>query len=131
MELEGNFVANVPQQIQADWNPKYACLAGFPLNILYTRLRLPVAVTVCYWFDPGTFHEDEATKQMDYFGRQKSEYYVRVIYHKRTGVWETFKYRGEALVRNASGPQFDAAMIHTTMGGPEPDELLPRGIKSQ
>jgi hypothetical protein len=48
MELQGHFVANVPQQIQADWNSKYACLAGFPLNILYTRLRLPVALTACY-----------------------------------------------------------------------------------
>ena len=53
MELQGHFVGNVPQQIQADWNSKYACLAGFPLNILYTRLRLPVALTACYWFDPA------------------------------------------------------------------------------
>jgi len=26
----------------------------FRQECLYTRLRLPLAVTACYWFDPGT-----------------------------------------------------------------------------
>ena len=35
---------------------------------------------------------------------------------------ETFKYRGSELIREASGPDFQSAMIHTTAGGLAPDE---------
>lgn len=34
-----SFVANIPFQIEAEWNLSYAYLAGFPLNLLYTGLR--------------------------------------------------------------------------------------------
>jgi len=42
-------------------------------------------------------------------------------------VEETFKFRnrkfkGKKLIQTAFGSTFDGAMIHTTMGGPEPDE---------
>ncbi|HET6180269.1 MAG TPA: hypothetical protein VFE61_25330, partial [Candidatus Sulfotelmatobacter sp.] len=52
------FIANIPQQIEADWNENYAHLAGFPLNIMFTGVRQQAdgskrMVAACYWFDPG------------------------------------------------------------------------------
>jgi hypothetical protein len=37
-------------------------------------------------------------------------------------MWRTEKFRGKKLIQTAEGSTFDGAMIHTTMGGPEPDE---------
>jgi len=48
--------------------------------------------------------------------------WIRVIFEKKTGRWLTEKYKGEKLVRSACGSTFEHAMVHTTMGGPEPDE---------
>ena len=28
------FIANIPHQIEADWDKRYAHLAGFPLNVM-------------------------------------------------------------------------------------------------
>jgi hypothetical protein len=28
------FIANIPHQIDADWDKRYAHLAGFPLNVM-------------------------------------------------------------------------------------------------
>ena len=95
---------------------------------MYTGLRasdagaLPHTAAACYWFDPGTYREDDQIREMLYFPREESAYFVRVTLRKDTGVWETFKYRAEDLVCTASGPNFEAAMLHTTLAGLEPDE---------
>jgi hypothetical protein len=122
------FIANIPVQIEAEWNPRYAHLAGFPLNLMYTGLRdvdgqdqaRPAAA--CYWFDPGTYREDELWREMLYLPREESPYYVRVTVRKDTGAWDTCKYRGEALICAASGPNYEIAMLHATLAGLESDE---------
>jgi hypothetical protein len=50
-----------------------------------------------------------------------------VVISKGDGRIETRKYRGEELVCQASGTDFQKAMIHTTIVGPEEDELLTHG----
>jgi len=45
-----------------------------------------------------------------------------VAFEKKTGQWQTEKFKGKRLVRSAFGSTFEQAMLHTTMGGPEPDE---------
>jgi hypothetical protein len=122
------FIANIPVQIQAEWDPDYAHLAGFPLNIVYTGLRnsegqdQPRPAAACYWLDPGTYREDEQRREMLYVPREASPYSVRVTVRKDTGTWETRKYRGQELVCAASGPNFKTAMLHTTLAGLESDE---------
>ena len=118
-----------PQQIEADgheeWGP---LLEGFPLNILYggittdARTKKQSIVDVCYWPALATFHEDSERKEMYYFSNLPNDYFVRVIFEKKTGEWQTQKFRGEKLIRSAFGSTFRGAMLHTTMGGPEPDE---------
>jgi len=122
------FIANIPVQIEAEWDPRYAHLVGFPLNLLYTGLRdsggqdqaRPAAA--CYWFDPGTYRENEQRREMLYLPREESPYYVRVTVRKDTGAWETCKYRGEELICAASGPNYETAMLHATLAGLESDE---------
>ena len=123
------FVASLPVRIQAEWNPKYAHLAGFPLNLVYVGLRPPTSgdgpprlATACYWFDPGTYREDEATRELWYVAHEESPYRVSVRHHKRSGTWETGKYRGDDLVASAEGPDFEHAMLQTTLVGLAADE---------
>jgi len=118
------FVASIPGRIEAEWNRNYAHLAGFPLNLVYLGVRPPTSgggpprlVSACYWFDPGTYREDETTRELWYVAREESPYRVRVRHHPRTGAWETGKYRADALVASAEGPDFDHAMIQTTLVG--------------
>jgi len=59
---------------------------------------------------------------MRYLTKPKNGYSIRVIFEKDTGRWQTEKFKGEELVRSAFGSTFEQAMLHTTMGGPEPDE---------
>lgn len=120
--------ANIPFQIEADWDPRYAHLAGFPLNVLYSGVRRsdadgqPHVAAACYWFDPETYHEDEQTREMRYRPRERSPYHVRVIVRKDTGAWETFKYRGEVLLFQSSGAEFRGVMIAATAAGLRSDE---------
>jgi hypothetical protein len=45
-----------------------------------------------------------------------------VILEKKTGEWQTHKFKGDQLIRSAFGSTLDEAMIHTTLTGLEPDE---------
>ena len=124
---EISFIANIPHQIEADWHPRYAHLAGFPLNIMFTGIRkqsggTPHIIAACYWFDPGTYQEDEATKRMTYLSRTDYGYHVEVTINKKSGAIESRKYKGKKLVSQSSGKSFDLAMIHATLCGVEPDE---------
>ncbi len=115
-------LGNIPKQITVEdaYDPE---LVGFPLNLLYTALVPGRCVRVAlYEPDPVTFVEDADIKQMMYYPAQPSRYSVRVIYKKKQGCWQTFKYREDKLIRCAFGPTFQNAMLHTTFGGPEPDE---------
>jgi hypothetical protein len=125
-EAEIDFIANIPQQIEADWNENYAHLAGFPLNIMFTGIRQEQdgstrMVAACYWFDPGSYREDKVQRQMTYTSRKDGRYHLKVTF-KRTGMIETIKYKGRRLVRQAKGDSFERAMVHATMGRMEPDE---------
>lgn len=121
------FIANIPHQIEADWNPRYAHLAGFPLNIMFTGIRKQRGgrsrmIAACYWFDPGTYQEDEATKRMTYLSRTDYGYHVEVTINKQSGAIESRKYKGQKLISQSHGDSFDRAMIHATLCGVEPDE---------
>lgn len=115
-----------PRQIQADLNEKYAHLAGFPLDIMFTGIRQEPdgntrMVAACYWFDPGTYREDKKKRQLTYVSRKKGRYHLRVTF-KRTGVIKTRKYKGTKLVCCAHGDSFEMAIIHATIVGMELDE---------
>lgn len=121
---EPYFFAVVPNQIEANDNYDPA-LIGFPLNILFGRIaRDPLSgeespVRVCYEPAPETFRENGRQKEMRYFTTPTNGFSVRVIFDKKTGRWQTEKYKGEQIIGSASGSTFDQAMIHTTMRGPE------------
>lgn len=124
-----DFIACIPHEIRADWDAKYGPLvAGFPCNILFakitngTRSRPQRAVQALYWPSLETFRDGPHRKEMRYFTRPPSEYFIRVIFEKKSGYWRTEKFKGKRLVRLAQGPTFDTAMLHTTFGGPELDE---------
>jgi hypothetical protein len=122
-----DFIAYVPSQIEEGDN--YAPqLVGLPFNILFGGIRNDVQtgqrllVGVCYWPASETFHENGDRKEMCYFTKPRNKYFVRVIFEKNTGRWQTEKFKGKKLVQSAFGSTFNGAMLHTTMRAPEPDE---------
>jgi hypothetical protein len=130
-DFVGNgFIANIPYVIGADGTRDYdPRLVGLPVNILYTYLsrtagRLAGAISALYKPDIATFHETERTKELTYRNSHGGDYRVLVCLDKGTGKIETTKYRGDTPVCHASGPDFDSAMTHTTLGGIHPDERV-------
>jgi len=115
----GDFIACVPHQIQADWDEKWGpLLAGFPLNIMYACvLRAEsdqskmLGITACYEPDLATFRETKKTRTMTYCNSEGGTYRVRVVLNKASGRLETFKYKGEKLVARASGRDFESVMV--------------------
>ena len=61
---------------------------------------------------------------MCYVAKPNNGYFVRVVFDKKTGYWETEKFKGQRLVGTTWGPAFREVMMHTTMIPPEPGEYL-------
>jgi hypothetical protein len=57
---------------------------------------------------------------MRHYPREALPFWGEVALSKRDGPIETRKYRGEELVCQASGPDFQEAMLHTTIFGLDP-----------
>lgn len=122
-----HFFAFIPNQIEArdKYQPQ---LIGFPLNILFGGIGYDLQtgeeslIHVCYEPAQGTYRETSQRKEMRYFTTPMNGFSVRVIFNKKTGRWQTEKFKGERVIRSAFGSTFDQAMIHTTMDGPEPGE---------
>jgi hypothetical protein len=117
----------IPFPIEAEWDPRGAHLAGFPLNIVYSSVRPDGAgvqerLVACYWFDEGTYREDDTVREMAYAPQEETPYSVLVRFHKASGQWETVKYCAGDLVCYASGANYEGAMIQTTLVGVAPDE---------
>src|ERR1700720_3364183 len=107
----GDFIACVPHQIEADWDEKWGpLLAGFPVNIMYAcvqraesdRSKMP-GITASYEPDLATFRETKKTRTMTYCNSEGGTHRVRVVLHRTSGRLETFKYKGRKLVARASG----------------------------
>ncbi len=128
----GDFIACVPQKIEADWDEKWGpLLAEFPLNIVYACVQKAesdqskmLGITACYEPALATFRETKKTRELTYFNREGGTYSVRVVLNKKSGRLETFKYKGRKLIASASGRDFDSAMAHTTLVGIERDERV-------
>ncbi len=126
----GDFIACVPQKIEADWHEKWGpLLAEFPLNIVYARVQRAqsdqskmLGITACYEPALGTFRETKKTRELTYVNREGGTYRVRVVLHRASGRLETLKYKGKKLIASASGRDFDSAMVQTTLVGIEKDE---------
>ena len=130
MSENGDFIACIPHEIEADWHEKWGpLLAGFPVNIVYACVQRAesdqskmLGITACYEPALGTFRETEKTRELTYFNREGGSYRVRVVLHRASGRLETFKYKGKKLIASASGRNFDSAMVQTTLVGIERDE---------
>ena len=48
---------------------------------------------------------------MCYFSKLANDYFVRVIFEKNSGRWQTEKFKGKKLIRSAFGSTFEQAMI--------------------
>jgi hypothetical protein len=128
----GDFIACVPHQIEADWDEKWGpLLAGFPVNIMYACVQRAesdqskmLGITACYEPDLATFRETKKTRTMTYRNSEGGTYRVRVVLNKASARLETFKYKGEKLVARASGRDFQSVMTQTTLVGIEKDELV-------
>jgi hypothetical protein len=118
-----SFLACIPHVIESHWDNVWAPrLAGFPVDIVYAaRIDGVGLVQATYVFDPGTLIEGEQTRQMRYRPTIESDFSVLVVFHPEGRV-ETFKYLGSELICQASGPDFQTAMTHTTLGGIATDE---------
>jgi hypothetical protein len=128
----GDFIACIPHQIEADWNEKWGpLLAGFPLNIMYACVQRAesdqskmLGIIACYEPNLATFRETKKTRTMTYRNSEGGTYSVRVVLNKASGRLETFKHRGKKLVACASGLNFESAMVQTTLVGIEKDERV-------
>jgi hypothetical protein len=118
-----DFLACIPHVIESHWDNVWARrLAGFPVNIVYAERIDGIGLAqATYVFDPGTFVQDDRSKQMRYRPTVDSNFSVLVVLHPGGGM-ESFKYRGSELIREASGPDFQSVMIHTTASGLALDE---------
>jgi hypothetical protein len=120
----------LPYPIEPGWDAKCApLLAGFPVKLVYRGVRprnddtrKPIVARANYFFDPGSFHEDDSRKQMRYLPHLASDYYVDVLWKKQKACWETSKFKGGRLIAVADGRTFDGAMTHTLLIGLQPDE---------
>ena len=100
-----DFIAYIPHKIQADWDRKYAPrLAGFPLNVMFSRIRKPKKAgeplqiaSSLYQFDLGTFREGPHKRQMTYRSPANSEYRVEVVIYREKSSIEVSKFRGQNL----------------------------------
>jgi hypothetical protein len=128
----GDFIACVPQQIQADWDEKWGpLLAGLPLNIMYACVQKTesdqskmLGITACYEPDFATFRETSKTRTMTYRNSEGGTYRVRVVLNKVNGRLDTFKYKGKKLVARANGRDFESVMVQTTLVGICKDERV-------
>jgi hypothetical protein len=82
----------------------------------------PHIIAACYWFDPGTYQEDEAIRRMTYVSRTDCSYHVEVIINKQAGFIESRKYKGKKLISQSHDDSFDQAMVHARLRDVEPDE---------
>ena len=130
MSENGDFIACIPHEIEADWHEKWGpLLAGFPVNIVYACVQKAesdqsklLGITACYEPALGTFRETKKTRELTYLNREGGIYRVRVVLNIKSGRLETFKYKGKKLVASASGVSFESVMVHTTLVGIERDE---------
>jgi len=126
----GDFIACVPHQIEADWDEKWGpLLAGFPVNIVYAQTAESdqnkiIGVTACYEPDLATFRETKMTRTMTYRNSEGGTYRVRVVLNRASGRLETFKYKGEKLVARASGRDFESVIVQTTLIEIQKDERV-------
>ena len=128
----GDFVACVPHQIEADWDEKWGpLLAGFPVNIMYACVqraesdqRKMLGITASYEPDLATLRETKKSRTMTYRNSEGGTYRVRVVLNKASGRLETFKYKGKKLVACASGRDFESIMVQTTLVGIYKDERV-------
>src|ERR1700737_5467066 len=99
-----DFLACIPHAIKPHWDNVWAPrLAGFPVNIVYAaRSEGAGPAYATHVFDPGTFVENECSRQMRYRSSIESDFSVLVVLH-RDGRIETFKYRGSELICEACG----------------------------
>jgi len=126
----GDFIACVPHQIEADWDEKWGpLLSGFPLNIVYARVQgaesepnKMLGITACYEPDLTTFRKTKKTRTMTYRNSEGGAYSVRVVINRASSLLQTFKYKGEKLLARANGRDFESAMVHTVLAGIEKDE---------
>lgn len=125
---ETHYFACVPYSIESHWHPYYGPrLVGFPVNICYTGLWTDEGlVTMTYAFDPSTFAREGDLRRMHYFAAFPSRFWVRVTVHDN-GKMETFKYHDSKLLFEAQGPDFQTAMIQTTMCALIPEETTSTG----
>jgi hypothetical protein len=115
----GDFIAFVPHQIEADWDGKWGpLLAGVPVNIMYACVQKVeseqskmLGITACYEPDLATFRETKMTRTMTYRNSEGGTYHVRVVLNKASGRLDTFKYKGEKLVARATGRDFESVMV--------------------
>ena len=122
--LKGGFLATVPCRIgteETNFPPQFA---GLPVNIVYSQVGHKGFAIACYEPDTETFSETESTKEMVYVNEHGGEYSVKVRLNKATGAVEAIKYRGEEVVSIAEGPDFDSAMLQTSMMGLQPGERV-------
>src|SRR6201987_3755638 len=97
--LNGDFIACVPHQIEADWHEKWGpLLAGVQVNIVYGQTEGSyqnkiIGITSCYEPELATFRETKKTRTMTYCNSEGGTYRVRVVLHRTSGRLETFKYR--------------------------------------
>src|SRR6201987_4879737 len=93
----GDFIACVPHQIEAEWHEKWGpLLAGFPVNIVYAQTAESdqnkiIGVTACYEPDLATFRETTKTRTMTYRNSEGGTHRVRVVLNRKSGRMETFK----------------------------------------
>ena len=128
----GDFIACIPQKIEADWHEKWGpLLAEFPLNIVYACVQRAesdqskmLGITACYEPDLATFRETTKTRTMTYRNSEGGTYRVRVVLNKASGRLETFKCKGKKLIARASGMSFDSVMVQTTLVGIYRDERV-------
>jgi hypothetical protein len=126
--VNGGFVAHVPLAFGPDWDPRFGPeFGGFPTDVLYTGVRRSedgelTVVGAAYFFDAGSYVEDENTRQGVYYGQLPSAYWLRIVISKFDGSYRVSKYRDSEVIAEARGADLHSAMLQATQVGLQADE---------
>lgn len=129
--------ANIPYKFSELWEesagPMPNGLEEFPTSIRYTAViqkrgrfffgpKRESKLYSLYYAELESLSVRGSILEMLYHSRLPSNFSVLVRINRATGIIETFKYRGDELVSQSRGVDWQSAFVQATIMGPHPLE---------
>jgi hypothetical protein len=124
-----DFLGPIPNQINPERDAKFGPrFAGFPVNILLPHIHRSKSgevfgiVAALYEPDAATLVETVESRSLTYLNKAGGPYTLKVVLRKADDSLEALKYKGEKVVAEAAGREFNRAMFQVGLMGVGLDE---------